>query len=293
MKALITLPHYYKPSTSGMYGSSLEAEADRIHVLERVISTWHEVFAYPAASVHQKVEGEGTAKKIYALMKPADKLLHIDVTLVFVTTEQEHLLDKVNLNANLYRHQRVKISDPGYLGFACHRILQEHRGEFDYYCYSEDDQIVHDAFFFRKLAWFESTFGSRCLLQPNRYMTGLEPVFKEYIDFEYQRYTDTWIDYGRQTTLHTEFLGQALNFFKTRNPHAGCFFLSAAQYEMMCERDGYALPNSQFAGPLESAATFDIMQTFDIYRPDFEQAAFLTVEHIGKRPGNSVERIVM
>lgn len=292
MKVLITIPHYYKPRANGMYGSYSEAETDRIRVLERVVTAWYELFVYPAASVHQKVEGEGATKKIYALMKPADKPLHIDLTLVFVTTEQEHLLNKTNLDPKLYRHQQVKISDPRYLGFACHRVLASHRGEFDYYCFSEDDLIVHDLYFFRKLAWFEKTFGSGCLLQPNRYMTRLTPVFTEYLDFEYQNYTENWIDYTRQPMLETEYLAQPIKFFQTRNPHAGCFFLSATQYDMMCEREGYAQPNSQFAGPLESAASYDLMRTFDIYRAEYAQAAFLSIEHIGKRPGQGAPRVI-
>jgi len=292
MKILVTIPHYYNAATKGIYGSLNEAEKSRINAIRQTVTALHELCTFPAAYVEQEVSGEGEEKKIYRIFKPADTKLLCDLKIVFVTTAEDHLLDKLELPEGLFEHRIVNISDPQYLGFACHQVLLKEKGNYDYYCYMEDDLVIEDPFFFRKLSWFEKQFGTKYMLQPHRFMRGLKPVYKEYLDQEYKRYTEYWIDYADKPILQAEFLGSPLSFFPTRNPHTGCFFLTAAQYELMSSRYGYAVPNHQFAGPLESAASLDIIKTFDIYRVCFDYASFFALNHKGNRPFCGIPEVI-
>src|SRR5262249_11152072 len=101
---------------------------------------------------------------------------------VVCTTRGRHLLADLRLQAGRYEH-RPTAAEPRLLGFECHAALRERLGGYDYYAYLEDDLVLHDPWFFRKLAWFTRHVGDASLLQPHRYEVargGL--VRKAYID---------------------------------------------------------------------------------------------------------------
>src|SRR5262249_55304109 len=102
--------------------------------------------------------------------------------IVVCTTRGRHVLDRLGIPSRCFQHQATD-SEPPLLGFACHAFLRDRLGDYDYYCYLEDDLIVHDPWFFRKLAWFTSVAGDDKLLQPNRFEGGVGfLVPKVYID---------------------------------------------------------------------------------------------------------------
>jgi hypothetical protein len=61
-------------------------------------------------------------------------------------------------------------------------------------------------------------------------------------------------------------------------------FLSHGPTDAAVRRAAVFLDRSErFAGPLESAATYGIMRTFEIYKPARENASFLEVRHLDNR----------
>src|SRR5262249_44375833 len=160
-------------------------------------------------------------------------------------------------------------------------VLRERLGGYDYYCYLEDDLILHDPWFFRKLAWFTDNVGSESLLQPHRYEVATDTLaHKVYIDGDIKkRVTAPFQCPGEGPRAVGDVLGVQVVFERARNPHSGCFFLSARQMAQWTRQPYFLDRDTRFIGPLESAASLGVMRTFRIYKPAAEHAAFLELEH--------------
>jgi hypothetical protein len=169
------------------------------------------------------------------------------------------------------------------LGFECHAVLRDRLGAFDYYCYLEDDLILMDPWFFVKLAWFVQKAGEDKLLQPNRFEAGVEKSLRKmYLDGDLAPHcTADFQDVSSSRELVGDVLGTRVVFRRTSNPHAGCFFLTAAQMEHWARQPYFLDRDTRFIGPLESAATLGVTRTFKIYKPGMENADFLEVQHCG------------
>jgi len=204
---------------------------------------------------------------------------------VVCTTGRHHVLDRLAGIAGLFRHHPTA-ADPMRLGFECHDVLRNGLGHYDYYVYLEDDILLGDPYFFRKLQWFSSNFGDDCLLQPNRYeLHPLQPLVKLYIDGNLAdpSMSERIQDVREHPRLESEFLGDRLAFSRVNNPHSGCFFLNSRQMALWAAKPYFLDRDTSFAGPLESAATLGITRTFRVYKPVRENAAFLEVHHQGNR----------
>ncbi len=290
MRILITIPHYYKYDTKSLYGSGTQQAESRVQSFDKMLRAIRNLFNMPQAMLQQEFDEIVGPKLVY---RPANTAMNYEVDICVCTTGEDHLLRRLNLPRGYFTMVPVEISSPLYLGYACHQVLKRNLGKYDYYCFMEDDIVLQDSMFFQKLRWFENQFGTECLLQPHLYMTGLHKIFfKEYVDFEFMQYTEKWIDYSKQPHLESEYLGEPLGFFKTRNPHTACFFLSAKQYERMSSREDYAAPLADFSDPMASAASLDIIKTFQIYKSDFSRGAFFEIEHAGKAPSHAAKQVL-
>ena len=73
--------------------------------------------------------------------------------------------------------------DPMSIPWHCHDQLRARRSAYDWYCYLEDDIVIHDPGFFDKLAWFQAAFGPKAVLQPTiQRMEASEGVIRGSID---------------------------------------------------------------------------------------------------------------
>jgi hypothetical protein len=198
------------------------------------------------------------------------------------TTEENHLLDRLNLPAGSFIHCPADCAPP-LLGFECHSLLCDRLGDYDYYIYVEDDLISRDPWLFVKLGWFTAQLGDEVVLQPNRYEVGpLGLVHKAYIDGDLPpSATAPFQDVTVRPVATGRLLGTTVAFERAKNPHAGCFFLNARQMESWARKPYFLDRDTRFIGPLESAATLGLMRTFRVYKPAAESAAFLEIEHFG------------
>jgi hypothetical protein len=194
------------------------------------------------------------------------------------------LLDRVGLGPGYYTHRPTNAQGP-LLGFECHAALRERLGDYDFYCYLEDDLLIRDPWFFVKLRWFDERFGDEALLMPNRFELARNSiVHKAYVDGPLRpQVTAPYQDVSVQPTLEGELMGQRVTFRRTLNPHSGAFFLNARQMAAFAARPDFLDRQTRFVGPLESAATLGVMRAFRIYKPDPEVAGFLEIEHSGRR----------
>lgn len=196
------------------------------------------------------------------------------------TSSNHHLLNELETIKGLYHHIETD-AHPRQLGFASREVLKAFAGKYDYYCYVEDDLYISDPLFFNKLAWFNEQAGFHCLLQPNRCETSYgQSVKKCYIDGEFT-HIDTPYFNNDLKRLSFSALGSELNFRHASNPHSGCYFLNAVQFEYWLNQPHFSEWDMSWIGPLESAASLGIMKTFIIYKPDWQNANFLEINHFG------------
>jgi hypothetical protein len=275
LRILFTIPHFYDPNGGGFYGSLRPDPKPRAQGLVTEVFGLHTTFGAR--------QGLLDAPKGRILRGTGAEVCDIDV--VICTTGAQHLLGKLPMLKGLYRHQATQ-AEPKMLGFECHAVLREGLGQYDYYCYLEDDLLITDPLFFRKLAWFASLAGDRALLQPNRFESALDqPWHKLYIDGNLAKpeMSARYQNIADRKVIHGEGFGARWTFQRVINPHAGCFFLDARQMEAWASRPDFLDRDSSFISPLESAATLGIMRAFRIYKPAKESAGFLEVRHVNNR----------
>jgi hypothetical protein len=277
VRLLFSIPHYVNPEAGTAadgkaHGCVAEGLPRRVAALTACIDALHSLF-------HRS---ECFLDHVHKAARHVVPHTRYEIDVVVCTTGERHALAHLSLPPDLYTH-RPTAAAPALLGFECHALLRERLGDYDYYCYLEDDLILHDPWLFTKLAWFTGWVGEDRLLQPNRYEVGPHPlVRKMYIDGELaERVTAGWQDVGEQPELSAEVLGRRVLFRRTRNPHAGCFFLSAAQMAHWAAQPYFLDRDTRFIGPLESAASLGILRTFKVYKPALEDGDFLEIQHHG------------
>jgi hypothetical protein len=272
MRILVTIPHYF--GAGGRHGSLGGDARRRLRAFAACLSALHGLFGRPQCAID--IAGRTT--------HPANTRTAGHLDIVVCTTGGRHLLTDLPAWAGAHEHHPTE-AEPPLLGFECQAVLRERLGSYDYYCYLEDDLVLHDPWFFVKLAWFTDHAGGDRLLQPNRYECGDHAfVRKAYIDGDLDaRVTAPFQDVTDSPRVIGTVMGESVVFGRALNPHAGCYFLSAAQMAHWAGRPFFLDRDTHFIGPLESAATLGIMRAFKVYKPAPEHAAFLEVEHADRR----------
>lgn len=268
MKILVTIPHYYKFKPDAINGSSaLEEPTHRITALTECVTSLHQNFG----SRHYCVNNINSTA--FWIKNPDNP--HLDV--VICTAGHNHILDRLAIGGNYFINESFAV-DPLYLGYECRKILKDNIGSYDYYCYLEDDIILHDPLFFNKISWFTDCVHPLAVLQPNRFERSYNQVAdKCYIDGICYELSD-----ADQIHLTANLFGLDYIFdCPPKNPHSGCYFLNSEQMEYWAEQPNFTDLDASFIGPLESAATLGLIKTFHVYKPSMENAGFLEVEHYG------------
>jgi hypothetical protein len=272
MKIIFVIPHFYKHDERGVIGSRNSPPAERAAVLERCLTSLRQTFGMNHGLVNS---GQG--------LRQANSATSVRLKIVVCTSGDYHLLKE--LPSGIVDQHKVP-DVPAALGFACHRILKGAVGEYDYYCFLEDDIEITDALFFRKLAWFSANFGNDAVLQPNRFEISLgPPLWKLYLDGNtFKRDAGAaFQDVTDRPKLSASGLGADWLFQRVGNPHSGGFFLNAQQMAVLAGKSDFGVYTTAFHTALESAATLPIMRHFRVYKPARENAAFLEMRHLGQR----------
>ena len=271
MRILLTIAHFFKPD-GGKHASQRKDPRPRLQALTFNIAGLHQLF--------------GKAQNIISIAQrltfPANQTQAHNLDIVVCTTQYDHLLDDLSLPYHFYKHHPTH-SEPMLLGFECQAILRDCLGHYDFYCFLEDDLILHDPWFFAKLNWFTEQAGDSCLLQPNRYEISTHSlVCKAYIDGDLApQVTAPFQHIQEHPKIDGKIMGLPITFRRALNPHSGCYFLNANQMAHWASQPYFLDRDTSFVGPLESAATLGIMKTFRVYKPAPEQANFLEIQHFG------------
>ncbi len=282
LKILITIPHFYHYDKYSKHGYGRHAPTKRAAIVSNTINHLLSLFV-EKKTYEYHLTNVNLVKEDHSAIANMDFTYDIDIVICRMNTGED-VVDLLNVSREAYYLVDAELENPRFLGYACHKVLEQRfrdQKNYDYYCYMEDDCVIHDSLFFQKLMWFENEFGDNAILQPHRYHIETDaPYNKRYTEPELiKEYISQFVDLEKNPRLSAKVLGMNINFFKTLNPHCGCFFLCAKQYARMIEHPDYKYTWEHFVSPLESAATFMLTRLFDVYRVDFSQAAFFELEH--------------
>lgn len=272
MRILFTIAHFFNPSGDGRYGSLRKQPQPRIDALTACISALRHLFGKSQCII------DIAQRQAF----PANQSQYHDIDIVICTTSDHHILSRVPLPTGWWTHHPTS-AEPMLLGFECQAVLRDGLGRYDYYCFLEDDLILHDPWFFVKLNWFTKLTSDLNLLQPNRYEVSTGGgVGKAYIDGDLApRVTAKFQNVLEKPELMGKIMEMPVPFRRALNPHSGCYFLNASQMEYWARQPYFLDRDTSFVGPLESAATLGIMRSFKIYKSAAEQAGFLEIQHFG------------
>ena len=279
MKLLFTIPHFFvrypeRFASSRGYGSYRSSPQSRAFSLAELIVGLYSLFGNRTTATRISEE-----KQLVPVLFEQNPSYEMDI--VICTMQDWHVLDGLPIEPNMYHHHAVSC-EPMMLGFECQRQLAERFGQYDYYCFMEDDLVLQDHLFFLKLAEFNRLYGNDCLLQPNRFeLSGRAPFKKAYVDGalhvgETQAFQDVSVD----PVLHGETIfGFNTYFERALNPHSGCFFLNAEQMKAWMDSPIFGDESYPYYTPLESSATLGIMKMFKLYKPAGSCHHFLEIRH--------------
>jgi hypothetical protein len=272
MQILFTIAHFFRPDSKGKHASQRKNPQPRVQALRESITNLHQLFGKS-----QSIINIGQR-----LAFPANQPQHSQLDIIICTTQDCHILEQLSLPSHFYQHYPTQ-AEPMLLGFECQALLRDNLGKYDYYCFLEDDLIIHDPWFFVKLNWFTQQAGDISLLQPNRYETSINNLTdKAYIDGDLlPRVTARFQNVQEQPELKGKIMGMPITFHRALNPHSGCYFLNANQMAHWAKQEHFLDRDTSFVSPLESAATLGIMKTFRIYKTVPQQANLLEIQHFG------------
>jgi hypothetical protein len=282
LKLLVTLPHYYRYDPKSQYGSGQASAENRLTALTGCVEALHRAFG-----ANQMVLANHQGRPAYGTRTNASfKADALDI--VICTTGDHHLLNDAPWINGLAHHVKTD-AEPKRLGFACHRLLAEHAATYDVVAFMEDDLMIEDPMFLLKMMSFVREHGEDCVLQPNRFEIPRGRIIqKVYVDPPIPTGLVERLapDLRKAPILTSNIFGETMRFEPASNPHSGCFFLTSAQYQRMCERPSYPDLDCAFVGPLESAASLGILRSFKIYKPVPENAGYLEILHAGNQYSN-------
>jgi hypothetical protein len=272
MRILFTIAHFFRPDSKGKHASQRKNPQPRIQALTQSITNLHQLFGKSQSIIDI---GE-------RLAFPANQPQRSQLDILICTTQDCHLLDQLSLPPHFYQHYPTQ-AEPLLLGFECQAVLRANLAKYDYYCFMEDDLIIHDPWFFIKFNWFTQQAGDLCLLQPNRYEVSVNNLTdKAYVDGNLlPRVTAPFQNVQEQAEIRGKIMGMPIAFRRALNPHSGCYFLNANQMAYWARQEHFLDRDTSFVSPLESAATLGIMKTFKIYKTVPQQANFLEIQHFG------------
>ncbi|MDY6896589.1 MAG: calcium-binding protein [Cyanobacteriota bacterium] len=272
MRILFTIAHFFNSAIKGRHASERSKSRFRLQALSMNIAALHQLFgkSQNMIDIEQK------------LAFGANQFQQNEIDVLIFTSGDYHLLNQLQVPKKFYVHNPTNV-EPLLLGFECQAVLRDYLGKYDYYCFLEDDLIIHDPWFFIKLNWFNQNLGYLNLLQPNRYEISFKGLAdKAYIDGNLaSRVTAPFQNVLKKSVIEGKVMNVPISFNRTLNPHAGCYFLNAEQMDYWAKKPYFLDRDTSFIGPLESAATLGIMKTFRIYKSVPEQANFLEIQHFG------------
>lgn len=226
-------------------------------------------------SVEEANDREKAATKIERLKNTIDGLLssfaHCQLKIIVSTIAGRHITAYLpQYQIDCIQVEEESDCDPMFVEFRIQERLVNQVDNFDWFMLIEDDIVIHDGYFLEKLEKFNQNSGyENAVLLPNRYE--MWKGTKRYIDLT----IDSKLAWNKLSVVEIE----EVKFAEYTNPHAGMYCLSQSQLRHWIKSGRDWRDKVIMVGPLESAATFCLLECFSLYKPHPENLNFLEVRH--------------
>lgn len=226
-------------------------------------------------SPEEATDRHQASPKITKLQQAIEGLLssfaHCELTILISTLPGRHI------TAFLPAYQRRCIEvletpdcDPMYVGFRVQDEFIKRSNQFDWFLFVEDDIVVYDSLLLEKITTFNQYSGrGNAVLLPNRYE--MWEGRKSYIDLT----IDSEVAWNRLSGIEIE----GIKYAECTNPHSAFYCLSQTQLKTWVQSGRSWKYKDLMVGPLESAATFCLLECFSLYKPHPANLHFLEVRH--------------
>lgn len=198
---------------------------------------------------------------------------------VFVSG-QDYLVDALAAFDRRITVHQLQLDNPRRLPFAARDFLLKDgaAGPADLSLYLEDDLVIQDRLYLDKQMWFLQKTKHQFALMPHRYeLTGYHLKPRLFVDGPIDSAVLPEHQQPKEQVASGRFAGGPLAQFDLAcNPHSGSFCCSAVQRERI---DALGVADEGFIGPLETAATYTLLQYFPVMKPSWLHRDFLLVEH--------------
>jgi len=235
------------------------------------------VFAAVAhiTSVEESSNPEKAAAKIERLRQTIDGLLtsfaHCDLTITIQTLPNRHVTAYLpEYQIKCIQIQEGPECDPMFVEFRLQEEFVERVEKFDWFLFIEDDIVLYDAFILEKLENFNRQSGyENAILYPNRFE--MYQGTKRYIDLT----LEPPVLWNQLSSVEIE----SVKFAESSHTHSAFYCLSKSQMKHWI-KSGRIFKNQVVnVGPLESAATFCLLECFSIYKPHPSNLNYFEVRH--------------
>jgi len=275
VRILLAVVHYWNPEGGGLHGSLRPNPRPRIEAFQQQLLALQRLGGHQAQLNMASMAAE-----------PANNLLKHSIDIKVITDGEHHILNRLDEPyRGLFQMVITEPSSPKHLGFEAQRFLASRLDQnYDLYVYFEDDLIVLDPWFFHKIEWFRMQTGDDCLILPHRIELAPHPhaVDRFFIDGPMPDKELRMVVPNPEAAIAAQWPGGTLYFESPRNPHAGCFALSASQLHHWSIQPWWQDGDTSWISPLESAATLGIAKTFRLFKPVMAQASWLELQHWGQ-----------
>jgi hypothetical protein len=226
------------------------------------------------APVEEAKNPHKAAYRIDRLRRTIDGLLtsfsHCNLTIAVSSLPDRNVVQYLPAYQRQCVHLKLQPNcDPLYVGFRVQDELVDSVDQFDWFVFIEDDILINDSCFLDKIAAFHQHSTVQDVLLPNRY---------EFLDGT-KRYIDLTIESEMAWNRLSAFKLGDIKFAECINPHSGMYCLSQAQIKYWARSKRTWKNQIVMVGPLESAATFCLLECFNLYKPHSNNLHYLEVQH--------------
>ncbi|GAB3925910.1 hypothetical protein [Mucilaginibacter myungsuensis] len=169
--------------------------------------------------------------------------------------------------------------DPMLVEFDAFEVFKEQKDSYDHFLFLEDDILINDSWFLEKIKAFNTAIdNNEYVLLPHRfeYSEGI----KYYLD-QTTTYGTSTAHYHHNDTMSIEI--ENVKYCTYENPHAAWYCLTKKQLNSWIA-SGYKWKSKIVAfGPLESAATFSLLENFKFLKPHPRNINYFEVQHCGNK----------
>lgn len=278
LRVCVAIPHFHQPTQEEGYGATRrDGRLQRALSLSRCLAG---VLALARGAEDLMLQiAERALQPLPLGTYPTRQLHGLELSCHLFVTGEAWLRPVAASFGSRLRVHALALDDPLQLPMAAREfLLSADADAADLVLYLEDDLVIQDRLFVDKLVWFLQRTQHRFALMPHRYECTGDPRHPRlFVDGPIDPIALPAHQQPAVAVASGQFWdGQTIAFDLASNPHSGCFCLSREQRRVLQQK---GMASSWIIGPLETVATYTVLEHFPVLKPSWPCRDFLLLEH--------------